>query len=48
MSARSFHRDGSLPEGGDWVFVFGSNLAGRHGAGCFVFRPSYIAKEDRA
>lgn len=28
----SFHEDGSLPENGE-VFVFGSNLAGIHGAG---------------
>lgn len=29
-----FHDDGSLPPAGaEWVFVFGSNLAGRHGAG---------------
>lgn len=28
----SFHVDGSLPASGD-VWVFGSNLAGRHGAG---------------
>jgi hypothetical protein len=27
-----FHRDGVLPENGE-IFVFGSNLAGRHGAG---------------
>lgn len=29
---RAFHPDGSLPQGGE-VFVFGSNLAGRHGKG---------------
>lgn len=28
----SFHRDGSKAQPG-WIFVFGSNLAGRHGAG---------------
>jgi hypothetical protein len=33
MSGPVFHWDGSSPEGDDWVFVFGSNLAGRHGAG---------------
>lgn len=27
-----FHRDGTLPQNGE-VFVFGSNLAGIHGAG---------------
>lgn len=27
-----FHRDGTLPKNGE-IFVFGSNLAGRHGAG---------------
>jgi hypothetical protein len=32
MSARSFHRDGTSPRNGE-IFVFGSNLAGRHGAG---------------
>ena len=30
-SDREYHKDGTLPETG--VFVFGSNLAGRHGAG---------------
>lgn len=29
---RKFHPDGTLPQAGE-VFVFGSNLAGRHGAG---------------
>ena len=28
----SFHEDGTTPEAG-WIFVFGSNLAGRHGKG---------------
>lgn len=28
-----YHKDGTLPEVGKIVFVFGSNLAGRHGAG---------------
>ena len=28
----TFHKDGTLPESGEF-FVFGSNLAGRHGAG---------------
>lgn len=28
-----FHKDGTLPPDGSWIFVFGSNLAGRHGAG---------------
>jgi hypothetical protein len=27
-----FHKDGALPTAGE-IFVFGSNLAGRHGAG---------------
>lgn len=32
--ARTFHVDGTLPMPlEDWVFVFGSNLAGRHGKG---------------
>ena len=30
---RLFHQDGLLPQGPGWIFVFGSNLAGRHGAG---------------
>ena len=30
---RLFHQDNTTPRGHDWVFVFGSNLAGRHGAG---------------
>lgn len=29
---RHFHPDGSLPQSGE-IYVFGSNLAGRHGAG---------------
>jgi hypothetical protein len=28
-----FHSDGTLPEAPGWILVFGSNLAGRHGAG---------------
>lgn len=32
MVTRRFHRDGTLPSEGD-IFVFGSNLAGRHGKG---------------
>lgn len=28
----NFHKDGTLPQNGE-IFVFGSNLAGRHGAG---------------
>lgn len=34
-----FHKDGTLPASGQ-IFVFGSNLAGRHGAGSAL-----IAKE---
>jgi hypothetical protein len=30
---RSYHRDGTTPKQSNAVFVFGSNLAGRHGAG---------------
>lgn len=30
---RTFHKDGTLPKYGEAVFVFGSNLAGIHGAG---------------
>lgn len=30
---RTFHKDNTSPAGKGWVFVFGSNLAGRHGAG---------------
>lgn len=33
MNAHSFHVDGSVPEQAGTVFVFGSNLAGRHGLG---------------
>lgn len=29
----TFHKDGTLPEDPDDIFVFGSNLAGIHGAG---------------
>jgi len=32
MSKFKYHKDGTLPQNGE-VFVFGSNLAGRHGAG---------------
>lgn len=28
-----FHQDGTIPNGGDWIFVFGSNALGIHGAG---------------
>lgn len=30
---RTYHPDGTLPESETEIFVFGSNLAGRHGAG---------------
>jgi len=30
---REYHEDATAPEGEDWVFVFGSNLQGRHGNG---------------
>ena len=30
---RTYHKDNTTPSGNDWVFVFGSNLAGRHGKG---------------
>ena len=31
---RTYHEDGTLPEGDDqWIWVFGSKLAGIHGAG---------------
>lgn len=32
-AARQFHEDGTLPPSPHWVFVFGSNLLGNHGAG---------------
>lgn len=32
QTVRAYHRDGSVPDG-DAIWVFGSNLAGRHGAG---------------
>ncbi len=28
-----YHNDGTLPKDGESIFVFGSNLSGRHGAG---------------
>lgn len=28
-----YHPNGGTPDGPDWIWVFGSNLAGRHGAG---------------
>lgn len=33
MKSRLFHVDGTLPVNNDWVFVFGSNQGGIHGAG---------------
>lgn len=30
---RNYHRDGTLPDSPRAIWVFGSNLAGRHGAG---------------
>ncbi|WP_234265096.1 A1S_2505 family phage non-structural protein [Hydrogenophaga sp. NFH-34] len=30
---RNYHPDNTMPKGNGWVYVFGSNLAGRHGAG---------------
>lgn len=39
-----FHQDGIVPENGN-IFVFGSNLAGRHGKGAaFVARQKFGAK----
>ncbi len=28
-----YHPDNTIPKGADWIWVFGSNLAGRHGDG---------------
>lgn len=43
-SGRKFHPDGTLPQNGE-VFVFGSNLAGRHGKGsALIARKSYGAR----
>jgi hypothetical protein len=28
-----YHQDNTIPKGNDWIWVFGSNQAGRHGAG---------------
>lgn len=33
MSQRVYHKDGTQPLESGWIWVFGSNLAGRHGAG---------------
>ena len=33
MSKYKYHKDGTLPPETHWVWVFGSNLAGIHGAG---------------
>ena len=39
-----FHTDGTLPENGE-MFVFGSNLAGRHGlGGAWIARVKFGAK----
>lgn len=40
---RSYHDDGSQPPEG-WIFVFGSNLAGAHGAGAAKQALKYGAK----
>lgn len=32
MNTLAFHADNTIPKG-DWIWVFGSNLKGRHGAG---------------
>lgn len=39
----SYHRDATLPKNGE-IFVFGSNLAGRHGAGAAKAALLYGAK----
>lgn len=33
QSVLNFHVDKSTPSGPQWIFVFGSNLSGRHGKG---------------
>lgn len=44
LANSSFHTDGSLPLTDREIFVFGSNLAGRHGKGsALVARRSYGA-----
>jgi len=35
-----YHIDGTLPESGEWILVFGSNMRGAHGAGA-----ARVAKE---
>lgn len=40
-----FHKDGTQPEGDDWIFVFGSNLAGIHGAGAARAAADYWGAE---
>lgn len=35
-----YHKDGTLPKTSDYIFVYGSNIAGRHGKGAAL-----IAKE---
>lgn len=43
-----FHKDGTLPENGE-IFVFGSNMAGRHGKGAaLIARNKYKALSNRA
>lgn len=41
-----FHKDGTLPADGNAIFVFGSNKAGRHGAGAALIATRYGAKRD--
>jgi len=40
MQVIDTHKDGTLPPDDSWIFVFGSNLRGVHGAGA-----AWIAKE---
>lgn len=45
MNRHTYHRDGTLPKG-DEIFVFGSNLAGRHGKGAaLVAKKKFYAKQ---
>ena len=48
MNKRIYHTDGALPPlNQGWVFVFGSNLAGRHRAGAALLAAQHFGAQHR-
>lgn len=46
MTDRKFHPDGAMPSVNEgWVFVFGSDLAGRHGGGAALLAARYFGAQ---